>query len=139
VLIGALSTAARVPAKTLRFWESEGLLHEPPRTPGGYRDYRPEALDRVAFIRHAKVAGLTLREIGEILAIRDEGRAPCEHVAELVGERLAEVEQRLRELEETRGQLRRLQRRVELLDPADCRPAAICSAVDPSSREPGRE
>lgn len=129
MLIGALADATGVPAKTLRYWEGEGLLHEPDRTGGGYRDYPSETVDRVAFIRNAQAAGLTLRQIGEILAIRDDGQAPCRHVAELIEERLQHVEQRLHELRTIQEQLRRLRRRLDALDPADCRPSAVCSAL----------
>jgi DNA-binding transcriptional MerR regulator len=129
MLIGALAEATGVPAKTLRYWESEGLLHAPARTEGGYRDYRDGTIDRIAFIRHAQTAGLTLRQIGEILAIRDGGQAPCAHATDLVDERLADLEARLRELQDTRDALAQLRHRLEALDPADCDPTAICSAV----------
>lgn len=129
MLIGALAHTTGVPAKTLRYWESEGLLHQPARTAGGYRDYPPETTERVAFIRHAQAAGLTLRQIRAILAVRDDGHPPCRHAAELVDERLAGVERRLRELQQTQASLRDLRRRLAELDPADCDPHAVCSAI----------
>lgn len=131
MLIGALADATGVPTKTLRYWEGEGLLHEPVRTAGGYRDYPPEAVGRVVFIRHAQAAGLTLRHIREVLAVRDDGYPPCRHTAGLVEERLADVERRLRELQQTHTALRDLRRRLDELDPTDCDPAAVCSAMIP--------
>lgn len=133
--IGELAEASGVSAKTLRFYETEGLLPEPHRTGGGYRDYRPQILARVAFIRSAQAAGLTLRQIRETLLIRDGGQPPCRHVAELVEHRLDEVEQRLRQLRETRSQLRQLRQRLAGLDPADCPPSAICAAITGHERE----
>ncbi len=129
MLIGELAAATGVTTKTLRYYESEGLLPEPDRTHAGYRDYSPDVVDRVAFIRQAQVAGLTLGQIAQILAIRDDGRAPCHHVAQLVEDRLADVEQHLRELHETRSHLLRLRQRLDGLDPADCHPGSVCSAV----------
>jgi DNA-binding transcriptional MerR regulator len=129
VRIGQLADAVGVTAKTVRYYESEGLLREPDRTPSGYRDYPTDAVDRLAFIRHAQAAGLTLRQIREILDVRDGGRAPCHHVADLVAHRLDEVEQRLHELQQTREQLRQLNQRLNTLDPADCPPSAICAAI----------
>jgi DNA-binding transcriptional MerR regulator len=129
MLIGELASATGVTAKTLRFYEDEGLLHEPDRTPGGYRDYPPDVLARVQFIRCAKVAGLTLRQIRAVLAIRDDGQAPCSHVAQLVSDSLVDTERRLRELQQTRAQLRQLQQRLAELDPTDCQPSSICSAI----------
>jgi len=54
--IGEIAGRAGVPAKTIRFWEDQGLLPPPGRTPAGYRDYDPAVLDRLAFIRHAQAA-----------------------------------------------------------------------------------
>lgn len=127
--IGQLADATGVTAKTIRYYESQGLLHAPPRTPAGYRDYDPAVADRVRFIRQAAASGLTLRQIREILEVRDGGHAPCRHVAELVTHRLHETEQRLRELEATRAQLRRLQQRLDALDPAQCPASVVCAAV----------
>ena len=129
VRIGQLADAAGVTAKTVRYYESEGLLREPDRTPSGYRDYSADVVDRLAFIRSAQAAGLTLRQIREILEVRDGGRAPCHHVAGLVAHRLDEVERRLQELQQTREQLRRLKQRLDGLDPAVCPPSAICAAI----------
>jgi DNA-binding transcriptional MerR regulator len=129
MLIGEVADATGVSTKALRYYEREGLLHEPDRTAGGYRDYRPEIVTRVGFIKQARAAGLTLRQIGEILTIRDDGRPPCGHVEELVDERLADVEVRLRELRRARTQLRQLRDRLEVLDPVDCSPGDICAAV----------
>ena len=129
MLIGEVAEVTGVSTKTLRFYEDEGLLHEPDRTAGGYRDYRSDVIDRVVFIRQAQAAGLTLNQIAEVLTIRDGGRAPCGHVARLVDDRLADVEARLAELEHTRTQLRDLRGRLDELDPADCPPDDICVAV----------
>jgi DNA-binding transcriptional MerR regulator len=132
VLIGEVARATGVTTKTLRYYEDEGLLHEPDRTPGGYRDYPAEVVARVEFIRHAQAAGLALRQIHAVLTIRDGGQAPCMHVAELVADRLADVERRLWELRETRAQLRQLEQRLAELDPAQCQPTSICSAIQPA-------
>lgn len=120
MLIGELGDRTGVTPKTLRFYERERLLPEPPRTSGGYRDYEPDAVDRVTFIRQAQAAGLTLAQIGQILAIRDDGQAPCAHAAQLIDQQLEDVERRLTELQATRGQLRQLAERARRLDPDDC-------------------
>ena len=129
MLIGHLAAAVGVTAKTLRFYEERALLAAPARTPAGYRDYPDDAIDRVRFIRHAQAAGLTLDHIGQILAIRDGGQPPCNHVAQLVDQRLHDVEQRLTELEQTRTELHALKRRLDDLNPADCDGTDICVAI----------
>ena len=126
MLIGDLATRAGLSAKTIRFYEQAGLLPQPPRTAGGYRDYPPSALDRLAFIRHAQAAGFTLADIRGVLAIRDSGQAPCQHVSVLIDEHLARVERRIAELTRARDALRDLQRRAAATDPADCAESEIC-------------
>jgi DNA-binding transcriptional MerR regulator len=125
--IGEVAGRAGVPAKTIRFWEDEGMLPHPGRTPAGYRDYDPAVLDRLAFIRHAQGAGLTLAAIRQVLDIRDSGQQPCVHVTDLIARRLAEVEARLAELTRTRDQLVVLAARAAAQDPADCR--GYCSII----------
>ena len=119
--IGEVAAEAGVPAKTIRFWEDEGLVPAPGRTPSGYRDYGPEVVERLVFVRHAQAGGLTLGQIRQVLEIGDSGDAPCEHVGRVVADRLAEVETRIAELAETRRHLQALARRAASQDPADCR------------------
>lgn len=132
--IGELAQRTGVAPKTLRFYEAEGLLADPGRTANGYRDYPPAAIDRVQFIKRAQAAGLTLEQIGVVLATRDEGQPPCAHVRGFVADRLTDVEQRLAELAQVRASLLELQQRVDRLDPAECEEAAICVAIPPEER-----
>ncbi|HWM98890.1 MAG TPA: heavy metal-responsive transcriptional regulator [Streptosporangiaceae bacterium] len=125
--IGEVAGRAGVPAKTIRFWEDQHLLPAPARTQAGYRDYDPAILERLAFIRHAQAAGLTLEHIRQVLHIRDGGQAPCVHVTALIARRLAEVEARMAELARTRDQLAALAGRAAAQDPADCR--GYCSIL----------
>lgn len=127
--IGDLSAAAGLSARTIRFYEQARLLPEPPRSAAGYRDYPPEARARLAFIRHAQAAGFTLAEIRGILHIRDSGQAPCRHVTDLIGQHLAQVDQRITELTRTRAALASLQERAATTDPADCAEPDICSII----------
>lgn len=96
--IGELAAASGATAKTIRFYEQAGVLPEPTRTFGGYRDYGPESIDRLQFVRRAQAAGLSLREIGQILAIYDRGDAPCAHVQGVLTERLDHVRAQIAEL-----------------------------------------
>jgi DNA-binding transcriptional MerR regulator len=125
--IGEVAGQAGVPAKTIRFWEGQHLLGQPARTTAGYRDYGPAILERLAFIRHAQAAGLTLEQIRQVLDIRDGGQPPCVHVTGLISQRLGEVEARLAELSRARDQLVMLAGRAAAQDPADCR--GYCSII----------
>jgi MerR family copper efflux transcriptional regulator len=132
--IGVLAAQAGLTTKTIRFYEDAGLFPEPPRTSAGYRDYPAEAVIRLAFVRDAQAAGLTLAEIRSVLAIRDGGQAPCEHVTGLIDQHLTQVEQRLTELVQARDALRDLKRRADATDPADCSEDQVCSILTVAPR-----
>lgn len=125
--IGEVADLSGVSTKTIRYWEDQRLLPPPDRTPADYRDYKQEIVERLAFIRHAQVGGLTLDQIRQVLEIGDSGDAPCEHVAQVVADRLAEVDARIAELTATRRHLQGLARRAATQDPADCQ--GYCSII----------
>jgi DNA-binding transcriptional MerR regulator len=134
VRIGEIATRARVPAKTIRFWEAQRLLPEPDRTPSGYRDYDPSVLERLTFIRHAQGAGLRLDEIRQVLDISDTGQPPCQHVRDLIDTRLTDVETRIAELTHARHTLQALARRAAAQDPADCH--GYCTILTAQTPQP---
>jgi DNA-binding transcriptional MerR regulator len=103
---GELAKAAGVSTDTLRHYERKGVLQRPRRAPNGYRQYPPEALDRVLLVRRALAVGFTLDELARVLSARDRGGAPCREVRALAAAKLAEVEERLAQLTELRGELR---------------------------------
>ena len=127
--IGELAERSGVSAKTIRYYEDIGVLAAPERTASGYRDFDHSALDRLAFIRGAQAVGLSLGEIRGIVALRDAGETPCEHVLELLRNRSAELERRIADLGSLRAELHRLEERAKGLDPAECRPERICHLI----------
>lgn len=127
--IGELAAVARVSTKAIRFYETAGVLPEPDRLPSGYREYDDRAVERLAFVRAAQAAGLTLSEIAEVIAVRDSSGAPCAHVTALLARRAAELEERIAELATLREQVLTLRDRAAGLDPAACDEGAVCSAI----------
>lgn len=127
IKIGELSARTGVARHTIRFYERKGVLPEPERTSSGYRTYDPAAIERLEFIRKGQALGLKLDDIKEVLEISEGGREPCEHVRELIGERLRETEARLRELEQLRAVLRDTLERFDELEisATACRCAVI--------------
>lgn len=103
--IGTLASELGLNPKTIRYYEEIGLLPAPQRTATGYRLYGAADQERLRFIGKAKALGLTLEEIGEILRVRGDGDAPCEHVLSIVDRKLAAVDERLRVLAEFRQEL----------------------------------
>lgn len=130
VRIGDLAKQVGVTTDTIRYYEREGLLPSPERTPCGYRDYGPGVLDDLQFIKKAQALGLKLRDVREVLEISSGGKPPCEHVRATVSARLAEVEERVRELRALRATLRETLERLDRAPPpkAGCRCAVIESA-----------
>ncbi|OFS26100.1 heavy metal-responsive transcriptional regulator [Brevibacterium sp. HMSC07C04] len=124
--IGELAERAGTTAKTLRFYEEQGLLPPAERTPSGYRDYAPEMVARIDFVHRGQAAGLTLAQIRQILDIRDGGAAPCEHVRDLLDARLAEIKQQIAQLTALRDTITELRRDAAQPDPDSCSADQVC-------------
>lgn len=129
--IGEVAQQAEVTTKTIRYYESIGVLAEPERSPAGYRDYEPATVDRLNFVRAGQAVGLTLGEIRSVLALRDEGEAPCDHVLTLLETKAAEIDRRLTELQQLRRELFRLVNRATKLDPVECDEQRVCHLLGP--------
>jgi DNA-binding transcriptional MerR regulator len=90
--VSRLAARVGVTADTIRYYERSGLLSEPERTASGYRAYAEEVVERLRFIRGAQQVGLRLRDIRELLYVRDRGLCSCGHAETLVRQRLAELD-----------------------------------------------
>ncbi|WP_019933393.1 Zn(2+)-responsive transcriptional regulator [Oceanimonas smirnovii] len=107
--IGELARAFGIKPDTLRFYEKEGLLVPSLRTPTGYRQYSEDDKKRLHFILRSKKVGFSLKDIEELLALRISScRVTCREVKAVADTKLAEVEERIRELEQFRRSLRQL-------------------------------
>jgi DNA-binding transcriptional MerR regulator len=102
-----LGRLAGVSTDTLRFYERSRLLPPAQRSSSGYRLFPPEALLRVRMIRGALSVGFSIKELGQIFSVRDQGGAPCHHVRKLGTEKLAEIESNIRVLQSKRRELKR--------------------------------
>ncbi len=129
MLIGELAKASGTTTKTLRFYEEAGLLPAAERTPGGYRDYSPDVLPRLDFIRRGRAAGLSLAQIRDVLDVRDAGSAPCHHVRQLLDRRLSELDRQIADLQALRDTVAELRDAAVTVDPAHCDPATVCRYV----------
>lgn len=127
--IGELSKRSGTPVRTIRFYEDRGVIPPPDRTESGYRDYDEQAVNRLHFVSAAQGAGLSLAEISSILAVRDEGRAPCAHTTQLLEAKRAEIDARLSELRRIRKEIDGLLVRSQSLNPSDCDPDKVCQVI----------
>jgi MerR family Zn(II)-responsive transcriptional regulator of zntA len=127
--IGELAQASGTTTKTLRFYEETGLLPAPERTSAGYRDYRPDVLQRLDFIRRSRVAGLTLAQIRDVLQVRDAGTAPCHHVQQLLSTRVDTLDRQIADLQALRDTVAELRDAATTVDPAHCDATTVCRYV----------
>jgi DNA-binding transcriptional MerR regulator len=127
--VGELAAAAGVAADTVRYYERAGLLPPPPRTASGYRAYDEAAVDRLRFIQGAQRLGLRLRDIADLLAVRDTGVCPCEPAEQLLRRRLAELDAEMARLATLRGQMVAM---VRALPETECPPPSPGTWCPPS-------
>jgi Hg(II)-responsive transcriptional regulator len=102
---GELARRANVNVETLRFYERQGLLPKPPQRASGYRAYPLEAVGLVRFVKRAQALGFSLREIKELLALRDVPRATCGDVVVLARRKVEEIDAKISDLRAMRAAL----------------------------------
>lgn len=110
--VSKLAAQAGLSPDTIRYYERVGLLPQPRRGPSGYRLYQDAEVERLRFIKGAQHVGLRLREIRELLQIRDRGGCPCGHTESLLRSRIAEVDAELNRLRSMREELIRMAEQV---------------------------
>lgn len=120
--IGKVARTAGLAIDTVRYYEREGLLDKPARTASGYRHYTPDVVARLRFIRQAKELGFSLNEIKELLSLRVAPGKSCADVKARAEAKIADVEQRI-------AQLNRMKRALAKL-------ATACSGRGPTSECP---
>jgi DNA-binding transcriptional MerR regulator len=106
--IKELSRRTNLPAKTIRYYEEIGVLPPPKRLPNGYREYEETAVSRIKLVAGARSLGLSLDDVGEILALRDRREAPCRVLLQMLDEKAAEIHQRIADLQRLEVELREL-------------------------------
>ncbi|MGH6690001.1 MAG: heavy metal-responsive transcriptional regulator [Gammaproteobacteria bacterium] len=105
--IGELARRAGVTPKAIRFYERKGILPAAKRAANRYRVYGDDAAEILRFIKQGSGLGLTLAEIKDILVIRQGGRPPCTHVHQLLRDKAAELDRKLKDLVDVRTRIRR--------------------------------
>jgi MerR family mercuric resistance operon transcriptional regulator len=123
--ISEVAERGGVNLQTIRYYEREKLLPEPPRLASGYRVYPDQTVRRVRFIKRAQEIGFTLAEIRELLAIRiDAGRDSAE-VRALASAKISDIEEKIQTLHRMKEALGRITDRC-----SGCRPASECPILE---------
>lgn len=128
IYVGELARMTGLNTNTIRYYESLGLLPPAKRSESGYREYSPDDAERLRFIQRAKVIGLSLDEVKDIIDHAVGGAAPCNRVAGFVEQKITEVDQRIKDLQSFRESLVDL---LKEMKPVGDRPSgAICGYIE---------
>lgn len=106
--IGRVARQAGVGVETVRFYERQELLEEPPRGQSGYRQYGEDAIARLRFIKRAKQLGFTLKEIKELLALRRDPSTPAVDVKRRAEAKITDIEMKIKALQKMKKALVKL-------------------------------
>ena len=137
--IGEVSRLTGLSIKTIRYYEDRGMLEPAARTEGGYRLYSQEEVARLRFIKRAKLLGLKLEEIKELVGqAAGCGRGEIvPHLKEVLDAKVDETEQRIAELIAFRENLLYYRTRLYDADPEDIcgEEMSFCSCLEAVTRE----
>ncbi|WP_027189013.1 MerR family transcriptional regulator [Paucidesulfovibrio longus] len=106
--IGQLAQQSGVQVETVKFYQRRGLIQQPPRPESGFRKYSPETVRQIRFIRRAKELGFSLQEISELLSLRVAPGTSCREIKARAEAKLADIQQKQRDLERMETILRQL-------------------------------
>lgn len=97
--VGQLAEKAGINPESIRFYEAQGLMPQPPRSAAGYRVYPPSAVLRIRFIKRSQELGFSLKEIKELLSLAEDRTTDCADVRELAQTKVAEISEKIQTLE----------------------------------------
>ncbi|HUS07547.1 MAG TPA: heavy metal-responsive transcriptional regulator [Bryobacteraceae bacterium] len=119
--IGQVAQRGGVNLQTIRYYEREGLLPEPPRLQSGYRVFPEDTVRRLHFIKRAQDLGFTLAEIKELLALRIDRKRNSTEVRTLAQAKIANIEEKIHTLNKMKRVLSDLTERC-----SGCAPSEEC-------------
>lgn len=122
--IGKLAQATGTKVPTIRYYEQIGLLPEVERSAGNQRLYSQGALDRLAFIRHARNLGFPLEAIRDLLSLADNPDQPCSAADAIATAQLSAVRARIARLKALEMELQRM------LDQCACGTISDCRVIE---------
>lgn len=88
--------------ETLRFYEMKGLLPKPERSQAGYRQYSPDVVVRLKFIKLAQDVGFSLKQINELLNLGQKKAMTQNDLKKVAQSKIAEIDQRINKLQDMR-------------------------------------
>ena len=118
--IGTAASESGVTAKTIRYYESIGLIPPATRAENGYRNYTEFDVETLRFIQHSRRLGFSVKDVGNLLELWGDKERSSADVKALALEHISEVERRIKELETIRRTLMDLTDRCHGDDRPEC-------------------
>lgn len=103
--VGEVSRQLGLNPQTLYFYERIGLMPSPKRTAAGYRLYDRSDLERLSLITQAKVLGLSLDDIKELLMLQDGQQLSCQEVYDRLLKKVQQIDETIDRLQTLKAQL----------------------------------
>ncbi len=127
--IAKLADAAGIGVEAVRYYQRRGLLPEPRSAGGGFREYAQADIQRLLFIKRAQALGFSLDDVAELVSLSSE--RDRRRVREVTQRRLAEIRQRVTQLNAMASGLGVLVRCCERTAPGDGCPIVAALAGTP--------
>lgn len=103
--IGRVAKKIGVTPDAIRFYERNALLPRPPRSAGGFREFADADVETLGFIRRVQRLGFTLKEVRELLQLRQRLQS-CAPVRRRLEQKLRDVHRKLEDLRRLEHDLR---------------------------------
>lgn len=130
--IGKVAELSGVPAKTIRYCESIGLIQAPPRRDNGYRAYTGKEVDTLRFVSRARRLGFSVQQVGALLSLYQDKKRLNAEVKAIALLHAGEIERKVQELEVLKRTLIELADHCRADDPSDCPILADLTALSES-------
>ncbi len=111
--IGNVAKLCGVGVETIRYYEREGIINQPKKSMGSFREYPEEVVHRIRFIKRAQELGFSLDEITELLSLRAKGRGTCSSVKTKSEQKIIQIEEKIADLKRIQSALREVKDRCE--------------------------
>ncbi len=120
--IGKVAKLSEVGVETIRYYEREGIICQPKKNGGAFREYPDDVVHRVRFIKRAQELGFSLNEITEMLSLRNDSSGTCSKIKSKADMKLCQIEEKIADLKRIKKALIKVK--------------AICERQDPTSACP---
>ena len=118
--IGQAAEQAGISAKSIRYYESVGLIARASRRDNNYRDYGDQEIAELRFIHRARSLGFSVKEVGDLLALWRDRKRASQQVREVAKRHIDDIERKIAELQSMRATLNTLVAKCHGDDRPDC-------------------